>query len=191
MEHSPQTFLHRTSSSSSLVPSSHQCTSATGFPLLSHSTFSSQWGVIGHTWERHDTWSTSSKKYIWLHFESKGSNKGSTQLRGEGAHWVNTTIRARYNFPCRTKQLCQWATRKHEEQTVTSAGWRVEPWECLDVFVLRGWPGHRHIAPVHLCVPSPPATGQTMGPAYYLEVKTQQHAGQMRVMCLRLSVVLE
>ena len=46
-------------------------------------------------------------------FEPRGRDKGGEQLRGEEAY---THIQARYNFSCRAKQLCQWATQKYEEQ---------------------------------------------------------------------------
>lgn len=89
------------------------------FPLLSHSPCNLQWGLIGGTWRKHES-RASQTKNIWLQFVPKGRDKGNKQLRAEGAQSSNTTTRARYNFPCRTKQLCQWATWKYEEQTVAS-----------------------------------------------------------------------
>lgn len=80
---------------------------------------------------------TAGSKLVWLMIADKHSSillcpplpllplyrhswtKISSGLRGEGADSQNTAIRARHNFPCETKQLCQWATKEYQEQTVT------------------------------------------------------------------------
>lgn len=43
-------------------------------------------------------------------------------LNSWGGEEAYTHIQARFNFPCRAKQLCQWATQKYEEQAADVLG---------------------------------------------------------------------
>lgn len=161
---------------------SHSWTKAR-LSLLSHSPFNSERGVIGHTWRVHGPLNHKKSEY--------NVNQKSV------IKWT------RHNFPCRTKQLCQWATLKNQEQTAAKLLWdamsnRVEGvwmsnisknmcWLTLCPLQLTGSPAHYGASPP-LRALSPPATGQ---PSLQLELNAQQHAEQMWETRLRLPVLLQ
>ncbi len=94
------------------------------------------------------------KKYQY-NLNRKGRHKGNKQLKGKGARSQNTNIRARYNFPCRTKQL----PMSHREKSGTDCGFTSAQCRVIAALCLN----EKHL---NMCGPTPCPLQLTRSPAH-------------------------